>query len=90
VCFVAVEVVKFARAIARVLKRIEIGAGRRATFETGVAISFVVREMASIHLEVRSMIVKKWLQPVLYCKEGPPGRCGGEQTAVEGRGWAKG
>jgi hypothetical protein len=36
VCFVAVEVVKFVHAIARVLKT---KAGRRPTFGTGVAIS---------------------------------------------------
>jgi hypothetical protein len=36
-----VVVVKFTDAIARVLKRIEIGAGRGATFGAGVAAPFV-------------------------------------------------
>jgi hypothetical protein len=42
VCFVAVEVVELVQAIARVLKRKEIGAGRRVTFGTGIAIPSVV------------------------------------------------
>ncbi len=37
-----IVVVKFKSAIARVVKRIEIGAGRRSTFGMGVAISLVV------------------------------------------------
>jgi hypothetical protein len=39
---VGIVVVKFKSAIAMVVKRIEIGAGRRSTFGTGVAISLVV------------------------------------------------
>ncbi len=35
-CFVAVEVVDFAHAIARVVKRKEIGAGKSATFGTAL------------------------------------------------------
>ncbi len=46
-CFVAVEVVKFAHDIAWVLKRKEVGARRRATFGTGFAIPFVVLPPAS-------------------------------------------
>jgi hypothetical protein len=38
VSFVAVEVVEFAHAIAKALERKEIGAGRRVTFGTGIAI----------------------------------------------------
>jgi hypothetical protein len=34
VCFVAVEIVEFAHVIVRILKRKEIGAGRRGTFGT--------------------------------------------------------
>jgi hypothetical protein len=37
VCFIAVEVVEFAHAIARVLKRKENRARRRATFGIGIA-----------------------------------------------------
>jgi hypothetical protein len=39
---VSLEVVEFADAIAKVLKRKEIGAGRRATFGMGVAIPSVI------------------------------------------------
>jgi hypothetical protein len=42
VCFVAVEVVKLALAIAWVLKIKEIGARKGATCGTGVAVPFVV------------------------------------------------
>ncbi len=41
VCFVVVKVVKFTYAIAWVLKRDKIRAGRRTTFGTGVAVPFV-------------------------------------------------
>ncbi len=34
--------------------------------------------IASIHLDVRSMIVKMWLQPLLYCAGG----CGGGSGPV--------
>jgi hypothetical protein len=47
VCFVAVEIVEFEHAIARVLKRKEIEAGRRTTFGTDVAIPSVVLLPAS-------------------------------------------
>jgi hypothetical protein len=40
VCFVAIEIVKLAHAIARDLERKEVRAGRRMTFGTGVALSF--------------------------------------------------
>jgi hypothetical protein len=36
-----VEVVELTHTIARVVKRIEVGAGRRVTFGTGVAAPFV-------------------------------------------------
>ncbi len=36
-----VVVMKFTHAIARVVKRIEVRAGRRATFGTGIATPFV-------------------------------------------------
>ncbi len=42
VCFIAVEIVNLAHTIAQVLKRKEVGAGRRATFGMGVAVPFVV------------------------------------------------
>jgi hypothetical protein len=47
VCFVAVEVVEFAHAVPRVLKGKEIGARRRATFGTDVAIPSVILLPAS-------------------------------------------
>ncbi len=46
-CFVVIEVVKFAHAIARVLKRKEIGAGRRVTFGMGIAIPSIILLPAS-------------------------------------------
>ncbi len=46
-CFVAVEVVEFAHAVPRVLKGKEIGARRRATFGTDVAIPSVILLPAS-------------------------------------------
>ncbi len=46
-----VVIVKFTLAIARDLKRIEVGAGRGATFGTGVAVPFV-----SVLLAVRSKV----------------------------------
>ncbi len=41
-CPVGVTIVKFAHAIGRVLERVESGAGRWATFGTGVAVPFVI------------------------------------------------
>ncbi len=46
-CFVAVKVVKLTHAIAQVLKREKIRAGRRTTFGTGVAVPFVILLPAS-------------------------------------------
>ncbi len=47
-CFVAVKVVKLTHAIARILEREKIRAGRRTTFGTGVAVPSVVLLPASM------------------------------------------
>jgi hypothetical protein len=59
VSFVGIVVVKFTYAIARVLERIGVGAGRGVTFSTGVAALFVTSLPA----------VRSWA-PIALCRGG--------------------